>query len=298
MLHPNGPTGGALRGAGGRVPAAVLLAADADEDGDLAVREILKLAQLVRRRVPGAVVRVAGDLARVPQLRRAAAAVAAEGVELLPGWLVPGSVTASGGRLAARLLRGEGVPRRATNEERGSGGADLESRIEADLVVVHATARPAPGAAALARLLRVPTDDRGYLVDRGASPFEPTATRVAGIYVAGAAAGPRTIAEAIRDGAATAGLVHAALVPGQRRLVEPLAAEIDAALCGACAVCAAACPFGAIEIGDKARVLAVHCRGCGTCAAACPTGAASARHFTREQLAAEISGLLGAEDPE
>jgi heterodisulfide reductase subunit A2 len=275
MLHPNGPTGGALRGAGGRAPEAVLLGADADADGDLASRELLKLAQLVKRRLPAARVAVAGDLAQVPQLRRAAAALAEEGVELLPARLVADGVVAAGGRLAARLFSPLG-----------------ESVREADLVVVHAASRPAAGTDALARLLRVPTGESGFLLDRGASPFEPTSTRVAGVYVAGAAAGPRTIAQSIRDGAAAAGLVHAALVPGERRALEPLAAEIDPALCGACAVCAAACPFAAIEVGDKARVLAVHCRGCGTCVAACPTGAASARHFTREQIAAEISGLL------
>jgi heterodisulfide reductase subunit A len=141
----------------------------------------------------------------------------------------------------------------------------------------------------------VATGERGFLVDRGAGPFEPTATRIAGIHVAGAAAGPRTIAQSIRDGAAAAGLVHASLVPGERRPLEPLAAEVDEALCGGCAICASACALGGIALGPsgKARVEAVHCRGCGVCAAACPTGAASARHFTRAQIAAEISGLLG-----
>jgi len=60
-------------------------------------------------------------------------------------------------------------------------------------------------------------------------------------------------------------------------------------------VCVSACPFGAVTVAPetrKARVEAVLCRGCGTCAAACPTGAASARHFTRAQIAAEISALL------
>ena len=42
----------------------------------------------------------------------------------------------------------------------------------------------------------------------------------------------------------------------------------------------------------QAGIEPVLCRGCGTCAAACPTGAASARHFTRAQLSAEISALL------
>ena len=277
MLHPDGPTGGIVRGAGGEAPRAVLLVSDADEDGELASLEILKLAHLVRARLPGARVAVAGDLDRVPQLRRRAAELAAQGIEFVPGRLAEGGVARDRDRLAVRLVAGSGVAVRA-----------------ADLVVVHAAARPASGADRLAELLRVQTGERGFLLDRSASPFEPTATRIAGVYVAGAAAGPRTIAQSIRDGAAAAGLVHASLVPGERRLVEPLAAVVDEALCGGCGVCASACPFLAIRMEGKATIDAVHCRGCGTCAAACPTGAASARHFTRAQLEAEISALLAA----
>jgi len=75
------------------------------------------------------------------------------------------------------------------------------------------------------------------------------------------------------------------------------AVEVDAARCGACGACIAACPYGAVArdpATGKALVDPVHCHGCGTCAAACPTGAASARHYTRAQIAAEISALLSA----
>jgi heterodisulfide reductase subunit A len=277
MLHPDGPTRGAVVGAGGRTPASVLLVADADEDGDLPGRELLKLARIVKTRLPAARVTVAGGLDRIPALRRDAAAVAREGIALVPGRLAAPPLAAGGG-VAVRLAD-------------GAGGAP-EAVAHADLVVIHGAGRPADGTADLARLLRIATGDRGFLLDR-ASPFEPTATRIAGIYVAGAAAGPRPLADAIRDGAAAAGLVHASLVPGEKRALEPLAAEIDAARCGGCGVCVSTCAFGALVLRDgKAIVEAVHCRGCGGCAAACPTGAAAARHFTRAQLEAEISALL------
>jgi heterodisulfide reductase subunit A len=279
MLHPDGPTAGAIRGAGGREPARVLLATTAaEEDGDVAAEEVLKLARVVRRRLPGAEVTVAGGLDRIPHLARRAAALAREGVAFAPGALAGGDVEEEGGRPALRLA--------------DAAGERLEA---ADLVVVHAPARPADGTAALARLLRIGTSERGFLLDRAATPFEPTATRIAGVYVAGAAAGPRTIAQSIRDGTAAAGLVLASLAAGERKPLEPLAAEVDEAPCGGCGVCASVCPFGAVVIAPgtgKARVEAVLCRGCGTCAAACPTGAASARHFTGAQIAAEISALL------
>ncbi|HUL61000.1 MAG TPA: 4Fe-4S dicluster domain-containing protein [Anaeromyxobacteraceae bacterium] len=281
MLHPNGPTGGRIVGPGGKVPRDVLLASAAGPgaDAELGAREILKLAHLVKARLPGACVAVAGGLDRAPALAASAGRLAREGIELLAASVVPGDIAPDGDRVLVRLSEGS-----------------VEGVRAADLVVLHAPARPASGAAALGDLLRIARDGGGFLED-GASPFQPTATRVPGVFVAGAAAGPRPIAQAIRDGTAAAGMVLSLLAPGEPVPVEPLGAEVDLALCGGCGVCASVCPFGAvtvtIEAGRRrARVEPVHCRGCGTCAAACPTGAAGARHFTRAQISAEISALL------
>jgi heterodisulfide reductase subunit A len=277
MLHPDGPTRGAIRGAGGAAPTRIVLAAGTDDDGELAAQELLKLAHLLRAKLPDARIQVAGGLHRAPQLRRRAETLADEGVTFLDAALAPAPIVTEGEALRVPLASG--------------------AELVADLVVVHAPSHPSEGASALARMLRVPLDARGFFLDRAPSPFEPTATRVAGVFVAGAAAGPRTIAQSIRDGAAAAGLVLASLVPGERRALEPLASEVDLALCGGCGICVSACPFGAVLLRDgKAHVEPVHCRGCGTCAAGCPTGAASARHFTRAQITAEITALLRAEE--
>jgi heterodisulfide reductase subunit A len=34
------------------------------------------------------------------------------------------------------------------------------------------------------------------------------------------------------------------------------------------------------------------CKGCGSCAAFCPSGAARGRHFTPQQIFAEIDGIM------
>jgi heterodisulfide reductase subunit A len=279
MLHPNGPTAGALARPDGRPVGSLLLATTAAEtDGTLPVRELLKLAHLVRVKHPGTRVAVAGGLGRAPGHAAEARRAAEDGVELLEADLAADGLSDGGGRVAARLSRGA-----------------LEEVRAFDLVAVHAPARAADGARELAALLRLQLDEGGFAGDAGASPFEPTATRVAGVFVAGAAAGPRSIRESIRDGAAAAGRVLATLVAGERRTLEPLSAEVEAARCGACGVCISTCPYGAVSrdpATGKARVEPVHCHGCGSCAAACPTGAASARHYTREQIAAEIRALL------
>ena len=155
--------------------------------------------------------------------------------------------------------------------------------------------RPAEGSGALAEMLRIGRADDGFLDDAGPGHFEPTATRVAGVFVAGSAAGPRSLRAAIRDGVTAAGRILALLHPGERLPVEPLAPEVDEARCCGCAACVAACAFDAIRRDPataRARVEPLHCRGCGSCAAACPTGGMPAPHSTRGQLAAEITALL------
>jgi heterodisulfide reductase subunit A len=281
LLHPNGPTGGALALAGRAPPRTALLATTGDaaeSDGALPARELLKLAHLLHARHPEVAVTVAGGLGRAPGLGAEARALLAEGVELLEAELLAEPPVPAGQGVGVRLAEGA-----------------LETVRAFDLVVLHAPSAPSDGAPALAALLRLPLDGRGFVAEGAASPFEPTATRVAGIFVAGAAGGPRPIREAIRDGAAAAGRVLATLIAGERRTLEPLGAEVEAARCGACGVCISACPYGAVTrdpVTGKAHVEPAHCHGCGTCAAACPTGAASARHFTRAQIAAEISALL------
>ncbi len=47
-------------------------------------------------------------------------------------------------------------------------------------------------------------------------------------------------------------------------------ASIDPETCRGCGVCAGACRFEAIELGDVARVDPLRCEGCGLCAIVCP----------------------------
>jgi heterodisulfide reductase subunit A len=53
--------------------------------------------------------------------------------------------------------------------------------------------------------------------------------------------------------------------------------------------------LSAISFNEEKKVSVVNdvlCKGCGTCAAACPSSAIIAKHFTDEQLFAEMEGML------
>jgi len=86
-------------------------------------------------------------------------------------------------------------------------------------------------------------------------------------------------------------------------VISPQTAVVDEKLCSACKTCLSLCSYTAInfiEADNVARVNEALCKGCGTCVAACPAGAITARHFTDQQILAQIEGLLRgpAEDAE
>ncbi len=166
--------------------------------------------------------------------------------------------------------------------------------VEADMVVLATGLVPQADYLTVARTLNLSTDKYGFFIE--AHPkLAPVGTPLSGIFLAGATQGPKDIPESVAQGAA-AGAEALALFGMGEVEVEPTIATVDERLCTGCRTCEGLCPYNAVTFMDQSKTATVNealCQGCGTCAAACPTGAICVRHYTPDQICAQIEGLLG-----
>jgi heterodisulfide reductase subunit A len=169
-----------------------------------------------------------------------------------------------------------------------------QKRIAIDMVVLCPAIIPARDSQGISEILSIPRDERGFFAE-GHKTIDPVSTAIEGIFIAGCAQSPKDIKGSITQGAAVAGKVLSLLVPGRELELNPMTAEIVGDACSGCMICTGLCPFKAIDF-DKANrsavVNSVLCKGCGVCVAACPSGSVRCKHFTTEQVCAEIQEVL------
>jgi heterodisulfide reductase subunit A len=166
-------------------------------------------------------------------------------------------------------------------------------QLDADLLCLAAPSVPPAGNRDLSRMLKVPLNEDGFFLEAHMK-LRPVDFATDGIFMCGAAHSPKFIDESVAQAQAAASKALAILT---RKSLEGLAAvaEVDESLCGGCRVCEITCPYEAVKKDEEKRVAVVNealCKGCGTCVAACPAGAMKGRHFTSEQIVAEIRAAL------
>ena len=178
-------------------------------------------------------------------------------------------------------------------------GADTllgtQVEVEADLVVLATAVTASPGAARLAEKLHISYDTDGFYVESHPK-LRPVETNTAGVYLAGAAQGPKDIPASVGQGSAAAAKVLS-LLSKEMLESDPAVARVNTNACVGCLKCVKTCPFQAIKEeelrGGKtvASVIETVCAGCGVCTSTCPCGAIQLQHFTDNQLLAEVNAL-------
>jgi heterodisulfide reductase subunit A len=197
----------------------------------------------------------------------------------------------------SEVVPGDGSHRMVIHGEDREKGRPV--KWKADLVVLATGAVPAGGTHELGNRLSVSLDENGFY--REFHPkLRPIDSPTEGVFLAGAACGPKDIPYSVSQGSAAAARCSRILMK-ENLLIEPIVARMlpeQPDLClnvnKKCGICVQRCPFGAMTAlpGEPAFVTEAKCMGCGTCIPDCPQGGISQNHFHDLQIYAQIQTYL------
>jgi heterodisulfide reductase subunit A len=165
--------------------------------------------------------------------------------------------------------------------------------IPVDLVVLGTGLTARRDAERMAQVLGISQSADGFFME--AHPkLRPVSTNVDGIFLAGCCQGPKDIPDTVAQASAAAAEVMSLVIKGEIE-VEATISSIDPEICAGCKLCIEVCPYSAIGFLDIKGISSVNevlCKGCGACTSVCPSKAARQKHFTQDQVLAEVEGLL------
>jgi heterodisulfide reductase subunit A len=194
------------------------------------------------------------------------------------------------GRGAEVLMQGDQLVVKA--EDTGLG---RPITLPVDLVILSTGMVARKNSAEVANIFHITRDQHGFFMESHPK-LKPFHTNTDGIFLAGTCQAPRDIPDTVAHASAAAAEVLSLLARG-KVAIEPLTAQVNPERCSACRVCVDLCPYQAISLIETdtqkvAEVNDVLCKGCGVCVAACPSGAITTKHFTDQQILAQIEGVL------
>jgi heterodisulfide reductase subunit A len=168
-----------------------------------------------------------------------------------------------------------------------------QQRLPVDMVILACGLEPQKDTEAVGRLFGVSRSADGFFLERHPK-LDPVATMTDGIFIAGCCQGPKDIPDTVAQAGAAAAEALCLINKGKVE-VEAATAIINEKICSGCQLCKAVCPYSAIAFDEQKQVCRVNealCKGCGACVGGCPSDAISLRHYTNEQLVAQMEGML------
>jgi len=155
-----------------------------------------------------------------------------------------------------------------------------------DLLVVDETIRPSSYLSVLADILKLHTDQDGFIQRENVHRVGIHTNR-RGIFAVGPARGVETPEMHMTD-ADDVSLAVAQHLLGDERSSIPTA-EINPRRCVRCLTCFRLCPYGAIQLDTRVKIMPTACEGCGLCRAECPQQAISLEPLEHETLINEAN---------
>jgi heterodisulfide reductase subunit A len=171
--------------------------------------------------------------------------------------------------------------------------------LHPELLVLSSRIDANPDSEKLAQILKIPMNEDGFFLEAHVK-LRPVEFATEGIFVAGLAHSPKSMAETIAQAEAAAAKA-CTIISKDKYEAEPTIAVVNEELCDGCGICVPVCEYNALEVvprkggGADEKVVQLNeamCKGCGGCVAACPSGAMEQKGFKNEQMLAMIKAAL------
>ncbi|MDT8443299.1 MAG: FAD-dependent oxidoreductase [Desulfuromonadales bacterium] len=172
--------------------------------------------------------------------------------------------------------------------------------LEADLVVLSAAVNPSDSGPDMARFYKCSINPDGFFQEAHVK-LRPVDFGSDGVFLCGAAHYPKHINETISQAYGAAGRA-VTILSGETVTASGSVCDVNIHDCVSCGACITCCKYDAIEFvdtpyGKKAKVKEILCKGDGLCNAKCPTGAIYLKHYTDDEIFAQIDqAILGYEE--
>jgi heterodisulfide reductase subunit A len=166
-------------------------------------------------------------------------------------------------------------------------------KFNTDLIVLSTGMIPSKGTLEMIDVMGLSKGPNGFLTEIHGC-LSPQETKNMGIYICGAAAGPKNIPYSVSTALAAASKVST-LLSYDTIKQELIIAEVDKNICMGCHRCEKLCYFEAIKVGEDniAIVDDLKCKGCGVCVTSCPARAIDLKYYRDRQFVEEIKGIGG-----
>jgi heterodisulfide reductase subunit A len=164
---------------------------------------------------------------------------------------------------------------------------------EVDMAILSVGLIPTKDSDVIQRLFTLSKTGDGFFMESHPK-LKPVDAPTQGVFFAGCAEGPKDIKDSVTQASAAASRAGILMKAGKIK-VEAITSIVNEDICNACGLCARVCPYNAIEVDTKnkipAHTIEAACAGCGTCGAECRHGAITMRHFTDEQILAQVDAV-------
>jgi heterodisulfide reductase subunit A2 len=167
--------------------------------------------------------------------------------------------------------------------------------IDTDSVALAAAVIPSATSHEVSKLFKIPLNPDGFFQEAHVK-LRPIDSAADGVFLCGIAHYPKHISETIAQAYGAAGRA-ATIITKDSIVASGAICEVNETACVSCGGCISVCTYDAIDFrdtpqGKKARVNPILCKGDGVCSSRCPTGAIFLKHFTNEEIFAQIDAAF------